>query len=280
MAIFYTRKDYESTGFDLIICFMKRAILVLIILTLGVTLPPLYSQWAESQRRKQIETVKQQARPVSGDRLETVLSALESGAPPSVVVLYTGGTRSHLEPCGCYQEQSGGLPRRAYVVEQFRKHGFPTLLVDAGNIFAGDAEIDARRCETNIKALAAMGYSAVALSDSDLAYDDVYLSRQRAVATFPFLAPDARRADFTEPFVIAQAGRHSVAFVVGEVSEEVASQTDIILSLGDPKNPQYIDVVISPDEIAGVVSEDGTLSVGCKPEGKTLGVLALSLIHI
>ena len=125
---------------------MKRAILVLIILTVGVTLPPLYSQWAESQRRKQIQETKQQARPVSGDRLETVLSALERGAPPSVVVLYTGGTKSHLEPCGCYQEQSGGLPRRAHVVDQIRKRGFPTLLVDAGNIFDGKEEIgsDAR----------------------------------------------------------------------------------------------------------------------------------------
>ena len=76
---------------------MKRAILVLILLTVGVTLPPLYSQWAESQRVKQIQEVKQQARRVVGDRLETVLSELESGAPPSVVILYTGDTR---EPSG------------------------------------------------------------------------------------------------------------------------------------------------------------------------------------
>ena len=181
---------------------MKRAILVLVLLTIAVTLPPFYSQWTESRRLKQIQAVKQQARTVVGNCLEAVLSALESGAPPSVVILYTGDTRSHLEPCGCYQEQSGGLPRRAYVVEQFRKHGFPTLLVDAGNIFNGDAEIDARRCETNMKALAAMRYSAVALSESDLGYDDAYLRRQRAVATFPFLAPRAGRDDFTQPFVV------------------------------------------------------------------------------
>ncbi len=253
---------------------MKRAILVLILLTVGVTLPPLYSQWAESHRRKQIQEAKQQARTVFGERLETVLLELESGEPPSVVVLYTGGTKSHLEPCGCYQEQSGGLPRRAYVVEQFRKHGFPTLLVDAGNIFDGDAEIDTRRCETNIKALAAMGYSAVGLSESDLAYDQTYLSRQHAIATFPFLAPDAGRADFTEPFAIEQRGRHAIGFVVGEACEEVVSHADVVVALGAPKNPEHIDVVICPEEIARE-SEDGPLYVGCKPEGKTLGVLAL-----
>ena len=254
---------------------MKRAILVLILLTVGVTLPPLYSQWAESRRVKQIQEVKQQARTVFGAPLETVLSELESGEPPSVVVLYTGGTESHLEPCGCYQEQSGGLPRRAHVVDQMRKRGFPTLLVDAGNIFDGEAEIDARRCETNMKALAAMGYSAVALSESDLAYDEPYLSRQRAVATFPFLAPNTGRSNLTQSFTITQAGQHTIGFVVREASEEVVPQADVIVALGEPENAAHIDVVICPDEIETTVSEDGTLYVGCPSEGKTLGVLAL-----
>ena len=254
---------------------MKRAILVLIILTVGVTLPPLYSQWAESQRRKQIQETKQQARPVSGDRLETVLSALERGAPPSVVVLYTGGTKSHLEPCGCYQEQSGGLPRRAHVVDQIRKRGFPTLLVDAGNIFDGKEEIDAKRCAVNLKAMSTMEYHAIALSESDLAYDDTYLSRQRAVVTFPFLAPNTGRSNFTQPFIITQAGQYTIGFVVREANEEVVSQADIIVALGEPENTAHIDVVIRPDEIEATISEDRTLYVGCKSEGKTLGVLVL-----
>ena len=254
---------------------MKRAILVLILLTVGVTLPPLYSQWVESQRLKQIQTVKQQARTVVGDDLETVLSALESGAPPSVVIMYTGGTESHLEPCGCYQEQSGGLPRRAYVVDEIRRRGFPTLLVDAGDIFDGDTEIDTRRCETHTRALAVMGYSAVALSESDLAYADTYLSEQRAIATFPFLAPGARRDDFTQPFVIEQVAQHTLAFVVGEACEEAVSQADVVVALGDPKDSEHIDVIIRPDEIAATVSEDGVLYVGSTPEGKTLGMLAL-----
>ena len=136
---------------------MKRAILVLIFLTIVVTLPPLYTQWSESERLKQIQTMKQQARPVFGDPLESVLSELKSGESPFVVMLYTGGTKSHLEPCGCYQEESGGLPRRAYVVDQIRKLGFPTLLVDAGNIFDGKEEIDAKRCEVNLKAMSTSG---------------------------------------------------------------------------------------------------------------------------
>ncbi|RKU32843.1 hypothetical protein C6499_02445 [Candidatus Poribacteria bacterium] len=254
---------------------MKRAVLILIFLTVVVTLPPLYSQWAESQRIKQIQEVKQQARTVFGDRLETVLSELESGEPPSAVILYTGGTQSHLEPCGCYQEQSGGLPRRAYVVDQIRKHGFPTLLVDAGNIFDGKEEIDAKRCEVNLKAMSTMEYDAVALSESDLTYDDAYLSRQHAVATFPFLAPDAVHNDFTQSLVIEQTGQHTIAFVADTAYHKAVSQANVVVALGDPRGSEHIDVIIRPNEIEVRESEDGTLYIGCSSEGKTLGMLAL-----
>ena len=254
---------------------MKRAVLILVLLTVAVALPPLYSQWAESQRIKQIQEVKQRARTIFGDQVETALSELESGEPPSVVILYTGGSQSHLEPCGCYQEQSGGLPRRAHVIDQIRKRGFPTLLVDAGNIFDGKEEIDAKRCEVNLKAMSTMKYDAIALTKSDLAYDQAYLSRQRAAATFPFLAPRTEQDNFTQPFIITQAGKHAIGFIAGEAGEEVVSQANVIVALGESENAEHIDIVIRPDEVEPTVSEDGTLYLGCPPEGKTLGILAL-----
>ena len=76
---------------------MKRAILILIFLTVAVTLPPFYLQWAESQRLNQIQEVKQQARPIFGERLETVLSELKSSGSPSVVYLIY---RWHKKPSG------------------------------------------------------------------------------------------------------------------------------------------------------------------------------------
>ena len=252
---------------------MKRAIFVLIFLTIVVTLPPIYLQWAESQRLNQIQEVKRQARPVFGKQLEAVLSELRGGKPPSVVILYTGSTKSQLEPCGCYQEQSGGLPRRAHIVEQIRKQGFRTLLVDAGNIFDGKEEIDAERCQVNLKAMSAMRYDAVALSQTDLAYGDAYLSQQRASATFPFLA--SVQKDCTQPFTTKKIGQHTIAFITGADQEQVASQTDLVIALGDPETSNHIDVVIQPDEVEATESESEVLYVGCEPEGKTLGLLAL-----
>ena len=85
---------------------MKRIIITLILLTLLVTVPPLYTHWTESRRQQQIQEIKQRARQPVGESLERVLATLNGEQPPSIVILYTGGTKSHLEPCGCYQEQS------------------------------------------------------------------------------------------------------------------------------------------------------------------------------
>ena len=252
---------------------MKRAILVLILLTVVVTLPPFYLQWAESQRLNRIQEVKQQARPVFGEQLEAVLSKLKSSDPPSVIILYTGNTKSHLEPCGCYQEQSGGLPRRAYVVQQIRQQGFPTLLVDVGNIFDGKEEIDTKRCQINLKAMSGMEYDAVALSEADISYGDTYLNQQHAVATFPFLA--STQNDFTQPFIVKHTGQYAIAFVADKTQEQVAAQAEIVVALGNPKTLKHVDIVIQPDELETMKSEDGTLYLGSKPEGRTLGFLAL-----
>ncbi len=254
---------------------MKRTIFILFILTVVVTLPPFYMRWAESNRQNKIQEVKQQARPIIGEPLEKVVSDLRNREHPSTVILYTGNTKSHLEPCGCYQEQSGGLSRRAYAIEQIKACGYPTIVVDAGNIFDGQEEIDAQRCKTNIKALAEMEYSAVALSHNDLTYDDNYLNQQKNVATFPFLAPSETKKNYTEPYVIKQIGQHTIGFVAGEAPEQVVLEADLIVALGHPKKLAHIDVVILPEKVEAVESDTKTLYVGSEPEGKTLGVLAL-----
>ena len=254
---------------------MKRTIFVLIVLTIVVTLPPFYMQWAESRRLKQIQEVKQQARPILGEPLKAVLSSLNCIDPPSMIILYTGNTKSHLEPCGCYYEQSGGLSRRAYVIDQIRQYGLPTFVVDTGNIFNGQEEIDMQRCETNMKALAEMDCSAVALSPADLTYDDNYLIQQKNVVDFPFLAPSASKKDYTQPYVTKQADQHTIAFVAGEAPEQVISEADVIVALGNPKELEHIDVIIVPEEVEVVEADTKTLYIGSKSEGKTLGFLAL-----
>ncbi len=256
---------------------MKRTIFIMVILTFLVTSPPLFLEWLDFRRKNQIQEIKQQARPIFGEPYEKVLSELKGNNPPSAIILYTGNTKSHLEPCGCYQEQSGGLSRRAYVIERIRECGYPTLVVDAGNIFDGKEEIDAERCRTNIKALTKMDYSAIALSENDLTYHDTYLRQQKGVATFPFLSPGEAQKDFTQQYVTQKADQYTIAFVVRDAPQQAVSEADIIVALGHPKEQEYIDVVILPEEVEAVKSDTKTVYVGSKSEGKTLGVLAFWL---
>lgn len=255
---------------------IKHAVFVLILLTLIATFLPLYSDWAESRRLNKISEIKQQARPVLGEPLESVLTELKrGGAPPSVVILYTGGTKSHLEPCGCYLEQSGGLPRRAYMVEQMRQLDFPTLLVDAGDIFDGTQAIDVQRCQVNVKAMSEMRYDAVSLSQRDLTYNDAYIIKHSQLATFPFLSQNRTEMP---PFIVKKLGKLSVG-LVGTAGEDLENlpNADILIALGIPDEAErhHFDVVIQPDDVETIASKNATLTVGSKQEGKTLGFLAL-----
>ena len=252
---------------------MKLAIVTLILLTLAIAAPPLYTHWAESRRQQQIQEIKQQARQPTGETFENVTALLEGEDPPSMVILYTGGTQSHLEPCGCYQEQSGGLPRRAYLVSEIRKHGIPTLLVDTGDIFNGTEDIDFQRCRVNLKAMSMIGYDAVALSQNDLNYGDAYLIEQRAVASFPFL--DENPA-YAQPSVLQTVGELSIA-VVHISTEREFPDTNLMIALGTPNSMEHpnIDVIISPEEVEPNQQMNSPIWVGSTPEGKTLGFLAL-----
>ena len=252
---------------------MKRIIITLSLLTLLVTVPPLYTHWTESRRQQQIQEIKQRARQPVGEPLERVLATLNGEQPPSIIILYTGGTKSHLEPCGCYQEQSGGLPRRAYLVSQIRKLGIPTLLVDVGDIFDGSEAIDAQRCRVNLKAMSMMGYDAVALSQNDLAYGDVYVGEQFAAASFPFLGEHCL---YTQPAVVQTVGQTTIALVHASNRGELPN-ADLLIALGKQASaePSDIDVVISPEDGEPKQRMGYPLWVGSTSEGKTLGFLAL-----
>ena len=252
---------------------MKLAIVTLTLLTLVIGVPPLYTHWAESRRQQQIHEIKQQARQPTGDTFESVLALLEDEDPPSLVILYTGGTQSHLEPCGCYQEQSGGLPRRAYLVSEIRKHGIPTFLVDAGDIFDGTEDIDFHRCQINLKAMSAMGYDTVALSQNDLNYGDAYLTQQRAAASVPFLGENHA---YAQSSILQTIGELSIAVVSASTVREFPD-TNLVIALGTPNSTEHpnINVIISPEEVEPNQQMNAPIWVGSTPEGKTLGFLAL-----
>ncbi len=113
----------------------KKHILWVFLLTAVVATPPIYQRLSEAHRLKQIKTVKHEAAQINAIPLSDFLRQLKAISPQkTLLVLYTGSTEGHLEPCGCFIGQSGGLPRRATAISSIRAHGFSPLLVDIGGI--------------------------------------------------------------------------------------------------------------------------------------------------
>ncbi|HOS95110.1 MAG TPA: multiheme c-type cytochrome, partial [Armatimonadota bacterium] len=86
-----------------------------------------------------------------------------------LVVLYTNDTRGELDPCEC-SELTGGLARRATLVEQIRAEGFPVLLVDSGDIVGRPAKL-----QPMLDAMQRIGYQHVGLGGVDGLLRDAFV---------------------------------------------------------------------------------------------------------
>lgn len=59
-------------------------------------------------------------------------AAFEGWEKPAVVLVLTGEQQGYLEPCGCTENQAGGLARRMDLFHQMWQKGWPTLALDVG----------------------------------------------------------------------------------------------------------------------------------------------------
>ncbi len=107
----------------------------------------------------------------SRSKPEAVLDAL--GKPAAVLVI-TGEQDGYMEPCGCSEDQEGGLIRRYDLVERLHQRNWPTALVDLGSLMKdpsgarGGFEQAKYKFDFAIKAVKLLNYDALAFSAEDL----------------------------------------------------------------------------------------------------------------
>ncbi len=91
-----------------------------------------------------------------------------------VTLVYAADLAGYLEPCGCSQDQRGGLPRAAAVLERIRAEGQPVVFVAGGDLLFESAPTAESRPQDLLKAravgqaLRAMGLAASAAGERDL----------------------------------------------------------------------------------------------------------------
>jgi len=100
----------------------------------------------------------------------------------------------HIEPCGCSEKETGGLPRRVSYLNTLRRQHEAVLCVDNGDLVQGASPQAQIKLETVVYALDEMGYAAVNLGPQDLGFGVDYLrSLAEGTISVEFVSANFRR---------------------------------------------------------------------------------------
>ena len=130
-------------------------------------------------------------------KLEGVALAVLVAASPAVAaaggraeagrltIVYAADVGGYLEPCGCSQDQLGGLPRAAEVLRRIRAEGAPVLFVAGGDLLFESPPTPETRAQDELKArtlaqaLRKMQLAAAVPGERDLFLGEGFLASTR-----------------------------------------------------------------------------------------------------
>jgi len=135
----------------------------------------------------------------------------------SITILYTGFVKGTIAPyalCPCGVNSSGGLARRAHMIESIRKAKQSVLLLDCGAVFDSQSGENA---ELHLKAMERMGYDALNLGSPELHFGKEFLERTHSHVSFPYIASNllygGSRLPWTREYIIKEVGGIKVAIL-------------------------------------------------------------------
>jgi 5'-nucleotidase / UDP-sugar diphosphatase len=98
------------------------------------------------------------------------------GSADELVVLHTADGYGYFDDCGCRADSTGGLAKRAWVVDSLRRElDAPILLVDAGDFSGGENAYGAALGHVMVDAMELMEYDAFTLGEWDFNQGPAYL---------------------------------------------------------------------------------------------------------
>ncbi|MGE5179666.1 MAG: multiheme c-type cytochrome [Bacteroidota bacterium] len=149
-----------------------------------------------------------------------------------LTIAYTGNSAGFLETCGCKVNQSGGMARRATVLERLRRKDPNLLLLDAGSAFGlpeNERQPDffsGKEQQFYLRLMDSMGYGAAAVGTNELAFGIPYFEGMVHEVKTHYLAANLLRggAPVAPADTLLQSGGLRVA-VVGLFEPPRASAT-------------------------------------------------------
>lgn len=111
-------------------------------------------------------------------------------------ILFTGEETGYLEPCGCSENQLGGIPRRHTLIASLKSQGSGLVLpVSLGDLTEGFGRKSEIKMETTLQALEKMGYFAHNLGEKDIALGAELLNYLHTVSHLKFLSSNVKFTD-------------------------------------------------------------------------------------
>lgn len=133
-------------------------------------------------------------------------SALAQGR---AVLVYTGNLDGELEPCGCSETgDMGGIKRQVAMIDQLRAAEPNLYLVSSGGLLSSAHAYEKLTSEFILKGVSALGYDALGVQWSDLAYGEAFL----ASTPLPWVASNWKANDFQVQRVIDRGGQKLAVF--------------------------------------------------------------------
>lgn len=105
-----------------------------------------------------------------------LLVAACGGPADEITVLYSANAYGYFDDCGCRADSTGGLAKRAWVIDSLRRTtDTPIFLVDAGDFTGGENAYGAALGRVMVDAMELMEYDAFTLGEWDLNQGTAYV---------------------------------------------------------------------------------------------------------
>jgi hypothetical protein len=145
-----------------------------------------------------------------------------------IAIVYTGDSHASLYPCRCPKNPDGGIARRLTKIKELRKEYPNLLLLDSGNYFASGVEdpdshgleLDKKRTEVYLNAMAMMGYDAVGIGKDEFNFGKEFLEGIIKEAKFNFLSCNLTLPQAL-PFIIKEFGSTKIGILAVSPTETV-----------------------------------------------------------
>ena len=119
----------------------------------------------------------------------------EGWPTPKLAIVLTGERHGYLEPCGCTQNQTGGVSLLANLFKQIEDRKWPVTAFDLGGLVKRNRRQSQIKYETILAAMKDMKYGGVALGPEELRFGaDIFLQLHN---------PDPPQPDTTPTFLAA-----------------------------------------------------------------------------